>query len=142
MDFDNIVMREPVKHLSEQMCGANKHKGKMVLVLLREEWISLLGHGTFHRYVFMLSNRVVRTSGNGLSRKTWSHFIFAQHLEAYLINVRVCCTFWRYDNFFSLDWKLKNQSLKLIVITFCKKRSSCDRVIKRGPGNLSSQARS
>ena len=35
--FDNIVMREPVKHLSEQMCGANKHKGKMVLVLLREE---------------------------------------------------------------------------------------------------------
>ena len=82
-------MREPVKHLSEQMCGANKHKGKMVLVLLREERISLLGHGTFHRYVFMLSTRVVRTSGNGLSRKTWSHFIFAQHLEAYLIKVRV-----------------------------------------------------
>ena len=28
------------------------------------------------------------------------------------------------------------QSLKLIVTTFCKKRPSCDRVIKRGPGRV------
>ena len=32
-----------------------------------------------------LSTRFVRTSGNGLSHKTWSHFLFAQHLEAYLM---------------------------------------------------------
>ena len=43
--------------------------------------------------------------------------------------------------FFSLCWKLKNSSLKLVVITFCKKRPSCDRAIKRGSGNLTSQAR-
>ena len=53
----------------------------------------------------------------------------------------------RYDEhacdtiFFPLCWKLKNQSLKSIVITFCKKHLSCDRVIKRSLGNLSSQAR-
>ena len=35
---------------------------------------------------------------------------------------------------------MKNQSLKLIVITFYKKRPSSHRVIKRVPGNLSSQA--
>ena len=35
---------------------------------------------------------------------------------------------------------LKSQSLKSIVITFCKKRLSCDRVIKRGLGNLNSRA--
>ena len=43
--------------------------------------------------------------------------------------------------FFSLSWKLKNQSLKLVVITFCKERPSCDRAIQRGSGNLTSQAR-
>ena len=43
--------------------------------------------------------------------------------------------------FFSQWWKLKNRSLKPMMITFCKKRLSCDRVIKRGLGNLSSQAR-
>ena len=42
---------------------------------------------------------------------------------------------------FSLCWKLKNESLKLVVITFCKKCPSCDRAIKRGSGNLTSQAR-
>ena len=48
----------------------------------------------------------------------------------------------RYDEhacdtiFFPLCWKLKNQSLKSIVITFCKKRLSCDRVIKRGLANI------
>ena len=42
---------------------------------------------------------------------------------------------------FCLCWKLKNQSLKSIVIAFWKTRLCCDRVIKRGLGNLSSQAR-
>ena len=65
-----------------QMCGANKLTGEMESVLLRNEWISLFSHDTFQRYVFMLSTRFVRTSGNGLCHKTWSHFLFAQHLEA------------------------------------------------------------
>ena len=56
------------------MCWSNKLTGKMVLVLLREEWISLFGRGTIQRYVFMLSTRLVRTSRNGLYRKMWSHF--------------------------------------------------------------------
>ena len=67
----------------EQMCGANKLTGLLELVLLRYDWISLFGHGTFQRYVFMLSIRFVRTSENGLSHKTWSHFPFAHHLDAY-----------------------------------------------------------
>ena len=32
--------------------------------------------------------------------------------------------------------KLKNKSLKLMVITFCKERPSCDRVIRRAFCNL------
>ena len=46
------------------MCGANKLTGKMELVLVRNEWISLFSHGTFQRYVFMLSTWFFRTSGN------------------------------------------------------------------------------
>ena len=67
----------------------------MRLVLLREEWISLFGHGP----VFMLSTRFVRTSGNSLSHKTWIHFLFAQHLKAYLM-LGLWETCLRYDNFF------------------------------------------
>ena len=67
------------------MCGVNKLMGKIELVLLRDEWISLFSHGTFQRYVFVLSTRFVRTSGNSLSQKTLSHFLFAQHLEANLL---------------------------------------------------------
>ena len=63
----------------------NKLTGKMELVLLWGEWISVFGHGTSRHYVFMLSTRFVWTSGNGLSHKTWSHFLFAQYLEAYLL---------------------------------------------------------
>ena len=44
--------------------GANKLTGKMELVLVRNEWISLFSHGTFQRYVFMLSTWFFRTSGN------------------------------------------------------------------------------
>ena len=53
-----------------------------MLIQLREEWISMFGRGTIQRYVFMLSTRLIRTSGNGLSRKMWSRFLFPQHLEA------------------------------------------------------------
>ena len=67
------------------MCGVNKLMGKMELVLLRDEWISLFSHGTFQRYVFVLSTRFVRTSGNSLSQKKLSCFLFAQHLEANLL---------------------------------------------------------
>ena len=86
-----------------QLCWSNKLTGKMVLVLLREEWISLFGRDTIQRYVFMLSTRLVRTSRNGLYRKMWSHF-FLPH---------ACDT-----KIFSLCWKQMNQSLKLIVIIF------------------------
>ena len=51
------------------MCGVNKLMGKMELVLLRDEWISLFSHGTFQRYVFVLSTRFVRTSGKFVSKK-------------------------------------------------------------------------
>ena len=73
-----------------------------------------------------------------LSHKTWSHSLFSQHLEAYILLV-LWWTCLQCDIFF-LSWKLKNWSLKSIAITFCKKRRSCDRVIKRGLGDLSSQA--
>ena len=52
------------------MCGANKLAGEVELVLLRNEGISLLSHGTFQRYVFMFSTRLVRTSGNGFNYLT------------------------------------------------------------------------
>ena len=49
------------------MCGANKLTGKLEVVLKRDEWISLFGRRTFkQRYVFMLSTRFVRASGNGV----------------------------------------------------------------------------
>ena len=102
VSFGNIVMWEPVKHLRinyvPQMCGENKLTGEMVVILLREEWISLFGHGTFQRHVLMFSTWFVRTLRNGLSQKTWSLFLFAQHLEAYLIGLWWTCL--RYDNFF------------------------------------------
>ena len=40
---------------------------------------------------------------------------------------------------FSLCWKLKNKSLKLVVISICKKHPSFDRAIKRGSSNLTPQ---
>ena len=46
------------------MCGANKLTGKVELVVVRNEWISLFSQGTFQRYIFMLSTRFFRTSRN------------------------------------------------------------------------------
>ena len=118
-----------------QMCGANKLTGKMELVLQLNEWTSLLSHGTFQRYVFMLSTRFVRTSGNNFNCLT-KHGATLSSLNISSYDEHACDT-----KFLSECWKLKNRSLKSIVITFCKKRLSCDRVIKLGLGNLSSQAR-
>ena len=52
-------MWEPVKHLKIELRtatgGANKPAGVMKLVLVRKEWISLFGHGSFQRPVVMFS---------------------------------------------------------------------------------------
>ena len=123
------------------MCCANKLTGNMELVLLLNERTSLFSHGTFQRYVFMLSTRFVLTSGNNFNRLT-KH---GATLSSLNISRRTYCS--GYDEhtcdtiFFSQYWKLTNQSLKSIVITFCKQRLSCDCVIKQGLRNLSSQAR-
>ena len=47
-----ILLRENPSNIWEliylaQMCGANKLNGRRVLILLREDWISLFGRGTF-----------------------------------------------------------------------------------------------
>ena len=124
-----------------QRCGVNKLTGKMELVLLLNELTSLLSHSTFQRYVFMLSARFVWTSGNNFNCLTKHGTTLSS------LNISSCTYCTGYDEhacdtiFFPLCWKLKNQSLKSIVITFCKKHLSCDRVIKRSLGNLSSQAR-
>ena len=83
-----------------------------------------------------LFTRFVRTSGNGFNCLTKHEATFSSlniskwtHCSGY--DEYACDTI-----FFSYCWKLKNQSLKSIVITFCKKRLSCDRVIKRGLANI------
>ena len=81
-----------------QMWGANKPTGKMVLILQWER-ISSFDHGTFQRCVFIFYTRYVWTWRNCLSHKTWSHFLFAQHLEAYLM-LGLWWKCLRYDNFF------------------------------------------
>ena len=120
-----------------QLWGANKFTGKMVLILQREEWISLFGHGTFQCYVFMLSTRFVRTWRNGLFHKTWRHLLFDQQLEAYLM-LGLWWTCLRYDNF-SLMLETEESISEIDSHHICKKRPSCDR--ERGPGDLSPQAR-
>ena len=117
-----------------QICSANKLAGKMELVLLLNEWTSLFIRGTFQRYVFMLSTRLVRPSGNNFNCLT-KH---GATLSSLNISRRTYCS--GYDEhacdtiFFPECWKLKNRSLKSMVITFCKKHLSCDRVIKRSLG--------
>ena len=55
------------RQTSTRRCGANKLATKVELVLLLNEWTTLFSHGTFQRYVFMLSTRFVRTSGNNFN---------------------------------------------------------------------------
>ena len=96
--------------------GANKLTVKVELVLLREKWILFFDQGTFWRHVFMLSTRFVRTSENGLSHKTWSYFLFAQHIEAYLM-LGLWWSRLRYDNVFLM---LENEGSISVIdsITF------------------------
>ena len=70
------------------MCGANELAGKIELVLLLNEWISWFSHGTFQRYVFMLSARFVRTSGNNFNCLT-KH---GATLSSLNISIRTYCT--------------------------------------------------
>ena len=94
-----------------QIGGVNKLTGKMDLALLLDKWISLFSQGTF-QFSVLCFRAFVRTSGNGLSH--------IQNVEP----LSLCSTYYawwtclRYDNFFSWCWKLKNQSLKLVAITF------------------------
>ena len=71
-----------------QICGANKLAGKLELVLLLNEWTSLFSHGTFQRYVFMLSTRFLRTSGNNFNCLT-KH---GATLSSLNISNRICCS--------------------------------------------------
>ena len=108
------------------MCGANKLTGKMDLVLLRNKWILLFCHGTFQRHVFLLSTRFVRTSRNGSSHKTWSHVLFAQHLEAYLLfALRWICL--QYDHFFP-RLEAEESISEIDSHHIFSERLSCDRV--------------
>ena len=88
------------RQTSAQRCGANKLATKMELVLLLNEWTTLFSHGTFQCYVFMLSTRFVRTSGNNFNCLT-KHLaaLFFQHLEAYLLH-GLWWTCLQYDVFF------------------------------------------
>ena len=79
-----LIILSRIKLRTANAC-ANKLTGNMELVLLRDECISFFSRGTFQRYVFMLSTRFVQSSENVLSHKTWSHFVFPQYLEAYLL---------------------------------------------------------
>ena len=118
------------------MCGANKLTDKVELVLLLNEWTSLFSHSTSQRYVFMLPTRFVRTSGNNFNCLT-KHGATLSSLNISRRTYCSGCDEHACDTIIFFRWKLKNQYLKSIVITFCKKRLSCDRVVKQGLGNLS-----
>ena len=115
-----------------QMCGANKLTDKMseagwVNLIV---WFSYFSALCFHAFYSIRSH----------ARKWFvSQNMEPLSLRSTIRGVMMNMLAIRY--FFSLSWKLKNQSLKLVVITFCKERPSCNRAIKRGSGNLTSQAR-
>ena len=116
---------ENPSNIEPQMCGTNKLTGKMELVLLRDKWIPLFGYGTFQRYVFMLSTRFVWTSGNSLNCLTKHGATFSSLYIARRTYWCSGCDEHACDTIvLSLCWKLMNQSLKLMVITFCRKRPS------------------
>ena len=105
-DFYSIVMWEPFKHLRIKFT----HRKCVVQTISQVKWrwfySGMRGFNclvvVLFSYVFMLSTRFVRTSGNGLCHKTWSHFLFAQHLEA------LWWTCLRYDSFFPYagNWRI------------------------------------
>ena len=122
-----------------QIWGANKLTGKMVLILQQEEWISLLVMVLFSAMFsyFILDSfepeEMVCLTKHGA---TFSSLNLSRRTYCSSYDEHACETI-----IFSSRWKLKNQSLKLIVIAFCKKCPNCHRVIKRVPADMSSQAR-
>ena len=117
-----------------QMSGANKLTGEMELVLRWNEWVSLFSHGTFRRF----STRFVRTSGNGLNCLTKHGATFSS------LNISRCTYCSVMMNMLAIRYFFLETEESISEIDshhICKKRLSCDRVINRGLGNLSSQAR-
>ena len=114
----------------------------MELALLRDKRISLFGHGTFQRYVFMLSTRFVRISGNGFncfqnmeppSLRSTSR----GGLNSRVYDERACDTmivFLRLET----EESISEIDSHHILQEACE---LSDRVIKQGPGNFCSQAR-
>ena len=106
------------RQTSAQRCGANKLATKMELVVLLNEWTTLFSHDTFQCYVFMLSTRFVRTTGNNFNcltkhGATLSSLYISRRSYCLVYDEYACDTI-----FFSWCWKLKNRSFKSIVITF------------------------
>ena len=105
----------------------------------QEEWISLLVMVLFSAMFsyFILDSfepeKMVCLTKNGA---TFSSLNLSRRTYCSSYDEHACQTI-----IFSSCRKLKNQSLKLIVIAFCKKCPNCHRVIKRVPGDMSSQAR-
>ena len=122
-----------------QIWGANKLTGKMVLIPQQEEWISLLVMVLFSAMFsyFILDSfepeKMVCLTKNGA---TFSSLNLSRRTYCSSYDEHACQTI-----IFSSCRKLKNQSLKLIVIAFCKKCLNCHRVIIQVPGDMSSQAR-
>ena len=104
-DFGNIVMWEPFKHLRIKLRIANvwcKQTHVWSGVSSTAEWMNFIVKSwyfsalCFHVFYSIRSNF---RKWFQLSHKTWSHFLFAQHLEAYvMLGLRWTCL--RYDIFF------------------------------------------
>ena len=134
-DFDNIVMWEPVKNLRIKLWIANvwcKQTHVWSRVSYTAEWMNFI----YKSWYFSALCFHVFYSTRSNFRK-WFQLNLTKHgatFSSLNISRRTQCS--GYDEhtchkiFFSLCWKLKRQ-----------KRLSCDRVIKRDLGNLSSQAR-
>ena len=104
-DFDNIVMWEPVKHLRIKLRMVNvwcKQTLRWSGVSSTAEWMNFIVKSwyfsalCFHVFYSIRSNF---RKWFQLSHKTWSHFLFAQHLEAYVM-LGLWWTCLRYDIFF------------------------------------------
>ena len=86
---------------------------------------------TYHATIYYLSRDMLTVSRDKIEFKKW-----------------IACPLWAtvgydehtcYTTIFSLMLETEKSSLKLIVTKFCKNCPSCDRVLKRGLGNLSSK---
>ena len=101
-DFDSIVRWEPLKLLRIKLPCANvwckpahKENGGNPIA----EGVNFIDWSWFCSALCCYAFYSVRSNfKNSLSHKTWSHFLFAQHLEAHLmLGLWWACL--RYDNF-------------------------------------------